>query len=113
MSDEEKAELSQYAKNYIPILFNLYTAAEKEGDPDKLPLLETIRMYLSLAKPEVSSMNCEGNFSAKTATTISRTSSTRGSDCPVPFWLTRLCPVLSNPITLRGLFFKDVGPIEL
>lgn len=65
MSDEEKAELSQYGKNYIPILFNLYTAAEKEGDPDKLPLLETIRMYLSLAKPEVSSMNCERSFSAR------------------------------------------------
>lgn len=52
-NDEGKAELSQYAKNYIPILFNLYTAEEKEGDPDKLPLLETIRMYLSLAKPEL------------------------------------------------------------
>ena len=66
MSDEEKAELSQYAKNYIPILFNLYTAEEKEGDPDKLPLLETIRMYLSLAKPEVSIRNFERSFSAKT-----------------------------------------------
>ena len=86
MSDEEKAELSQYAKNYIPILFNLYTGEEKEGDPDKLPLLETIRMYLSLAKPEVSVRNFEGNFSAKTATTsISRTSSACGSGCPVPF----------------------------
>ena len=86
MSGAEKAELSQYAKNYIPILFNLYTAEEKEGDPVKLPLLDTIRVYLSLAKPEVSMINCEGSLSTRTATIlISTTSSVCGSDCPVPF----------------------------
>ncbi|KAJ7336526.1 pre-rRNA processing protein [Desmophyllum pertusum] len=50
MSDnaENKKELSLYAKNYLPILFNLYTVEEKEGDPDKLPILETVRIYLSI-----------------------------------------------------------------
>ena len=43
-----------YAKNYLPILFNLYTAEEKEGDPDKLPVLETVRIYLSISDPKVS-----------------------------------------------------------
>ena len=111
MSDEEKAELSQYAKNYIPILFNLYTAEEKEGDPDKLPLLETIRMYLSLAKPEVSIRNFKGSFSAKTATTsISRTSFACGRGCPVPLWLTRLGPVLLLvPMSCSGYFYWSQG----
>ncbi|XP_073238782.1 RRP12-like protein isoform X1 [Porites lutea] len=45
---ENSKELSSYAKNYLPILFNLYTAEEKEGDPDKLPILETVRVYLSI-----------------------------------------------------------------
>jgi len=48
---ENKKELSLYAKNYLPILFNVYTAEEKEGDPDKLPVLETVRVYLSITDP--------------------------------------------------------------
>lgn len=43
-----------YSKNYLPILFNLYTAEEKEGDPDKLPVLETVRVYLAITEPKVS-----------------------------------------------------------
>lgn len=50
---ENKKELSLYAKNYLPILFNLYTAEEKEGDPDKLPVLETVRIYLSITDPKL------------------------------------------------------------
>ena len=55
-SDANKKELSQYAKNYLPILFNLYTAEEKEGDPDKLPILETVRVYLSITDHKVSTL---------------------------------------------------------
>ena len=51
---ENSKELSSYAKNYLPILFNLYTAEEKEGDPDKLPILETVRVYLSITDSKVS-----------------------------------------------------------
>ena len=51
---ESSKELSSYAKNYLPILFNLYTAEEKEGDPDKLPILETVRVYLSITDSKVS-----------------------------------------------------------
>lgn len=56
LSAESKNELSLYAKNYLPILFNLYTAEEKEGDPDKLPILETVRVYLSITDHKVSTM---------------------------------------------------------
>lgn len=31
----------------------MYTAEEKEGDPDKLPILETVRVYLSIADHKV------------------------------------------------------------
>lgn len=54
LSAESKNELSLYAKNYLPILFNLYTAEKKEGDPDKLPILETVRVYLSITDHKVS-----------------------------------------------------------
>lgn len=50
---EERTALSQYAKNYIPILFNLYTGDEKEVRPIKPALLETTRVYLSIASPEL------------------------------------------------------------
>ena len=51
---ENSKELSSYVKNYLPILFNLFTAEEKEGDPDKLPILETVRVYLSITDSKVS-----------------------------------------------------------
>jgi len=53
MADEDKKELSSYAKNYLPILFNLYTGEEKDGDPDRLPILETIRAYLIITDTKV------------------------------------------------------------
>lgn len=56
LSAESKNELSLYAKNYLPILFNLYTAEEKEGDPDRLPILETVRVYLSITDHKVSTL---------------------------------------------------------
>ncbi|EDO48743.1 predicted protein [Nematostella vectensis] len=52
---EEKKELAAYAKNYLPILFNLYSADPKNGDPDKLPVLETVRTYLTITDPKLTS----------------------------------------------------------
>lgn len=56
LSDASKKELSQYSKNYLPILFNLYTAEDNEGDADKLAILETVRVYLSITDPKVSNL---------------------------------------------------------
>ena len=56
LSDASKEELSQYSKNYLPILFNLYTAEDNEGDADKLAILETIRVYLSITDHKVSNL---------------------------------------------------------
>ena len=52
-SEENRKELSTYGKNYLPILFNIYTTEPKEGDPDKLPILETIRTYLTITDHKV------------------------------------------------------------
>ena len=51
--DEDKTELAKYAKNYLPILFNLYSGEEKEKELDKLPILETIRTYLTITDSQV------------------------------------------------------------
>ena len=56
LSDASKKELSQYSKNYLPILFNLYTAEDNEGDADKLAILETVRVYLSITDHKVSNL---------------------------------------------------------
>ena len=59
-TEENTKEVSLYAKNYLPILFNLYSGESKEGDPDKLPILETIRTYLSITDHKVSSLTILG-----------------------------------------------------
>ena len=56
LSDASKKKLSQYSKNYLPILFNLYTAEDNEGDADKLAILETVRVYLSITDHKVSNL---------------------------------------------------------
>lgn len=53
ITDDDKKELSSYAKNYLPILFNLYTVEDKDGGPDKLPILETVRAYLTVTDMKV------------------------------------------------------------
>ena len=43
--------LSSFAKNYLPILFNLYSAELKEGDTNRGYILECVRSYASIAPP--------------------------------------------------------------
>lgn len=52
-NEENKKELSRFAKNYLAILFNIYTTqpvgAEETGQ--RLSVLETIKLYFQLADP--------------------------------------------------------------
>ena len=45
-------EVKRFAKNYLPILFNLFTS-EGEIGSSPLAVLETIRVFVSLADPEI------------------------------------------------------------
>lgn len=51
----EKAALSRYAKNFLPILFNIYTTKVSRSDEEgvRLASIETIKVYLKLAQPEL------------------------------------------------------------
>merc|ERR1719369_60092 len=54
-NEENKAELARYSKNFLPILFNLYTTvpagAEEAGQ--RLASLETIKMYFMISDTEM------------------------------------------------------------
>uniref|UniRef100_A0A646QJB6 RRP12-like protein n=1 Tax=Hemiscolopendra marginata TaxID=943146 RepID=A0A646QJB6_9MYRI len=53
-NDGNKAELKRFAKNYVPILFNLYTI-EPEGNKEnyeRLAVLETLKVYLQITPLE-------------------------------------------------------------
>ncbi|XP_035673332.1 RRP12-like protein isoform X4 [Branchiostoma floridae] len=52
-SEENKKELGRFAKNYLPILFNIYTTEPKEGDPTVLPVLATVKSYLTVAPSQL------------------------------------------------------------
>ncbi|KAI1296690.1 RRP12-like protein [Halotydeus destructor] len=55
-SEAEKAELSKYAKNYMPILLNLYTTPSSEVNRDsQLTVLATISEYLPVADAQLRS----------------------------------------------------------
>lgn len=48
-------ELRKYAKNYLPILFNVYTTKHKGSDEEgqRLAAFETIQVYLTIASSEL------------------------------------------------------------
>merc|ERR1712106_855930 len=54
-NEENKTELAKYSKNFLPILFNLYTTvpagAEEAGQ--RLASLETIKMYFMISDTEM------------------------------------------------------------
>ena len=53
---ENRAKLARVGKNFLPILFNLFTTdPEKEQDPSRLALLDTVKVYLQIADAKVTS----------------------------------------------------------
>ncbi|XP_056384885.1 RRP12-like protein [Hyla sarda] len=54
-AEADKAEVSRLAKNYLPILFNVYikVPAPGEGAAHKLPVMETIRTYLTVTDQQL------------------------------------------------------------
>lgn len=48
----DTAELSKYAKNYLPLLFNIYTESSSTVDSNSF-ILDCIRSYASITDPQV------------------------------------------------------------
>ncbi|XP_063963855.1 RRP12-like protein [Lytechinus pictus] len=44
-----RAELARFDKNYLPILFNLYTSGNARQDASLFAVLETVKVYLQIA----------------------------------------------------------------
>ena len=54
IAEESRGELSRFAKNFLPIFFNLYTADPvKDKDPVKLAVFETVKCYFQIADKPV------------------------------------------------------------
>lgn len=49
--------MGRFSKNYLPILFNLYTNDPLEGEPPREPILECIAVFLSITEQKVLSLN--------------------------------------------------------
>jgi ribosomal RNA-processing protein 12 len=47
-NESDRVVVCRYAKNYLPILFNIYTSEMKEGEPSRDPVLDCISSYLSI-----------------------------------------------------------------
>uniref|UniRef100_A0A1Y1JYP8 Uncharacterized protein n=1 Tax=Photinus pyralis TaxID=7054 RepID=A0A1Y1JYP8_PHOPY len=53
--EEDLNEIARFDKNYLPLLFNFYTTKARDGEEEghRLAALETIRVYLSISKPDL------------------------------------------------------------
>uniref|UniRef100_A0AAY4CC00 RRP12-like protein n=1 Tax=Denticeps clupeoides TaxID=299321 RepID=A0AAY4CC00_9TELE len=53
-TEEAKAEVGRFAKNFLPILFNVYSQKPTPGDSGtRMAILDTIRVYLSITEPKM------------------------------------------------------------
>ncbi|XP_069756548.1 RRP12-like protein isoform X2 [Narcine bancroftii] len=54
-NEADRAELSRFAKNFLPILFNVYCTQPESGENStyRLPVLDTIKVYLTLAEQQL------------------------------------------------------------
>ena len=48
--EEDKAEVGRFAKNFLPILFNVYSQQPAAGEPTyyRMAVLDTIKVYLTI-----------------------------------------------------------------
>lgn len=53
--DAERAEVGRFAKNFLPILFNVYSQPEEDGSSStqRRSVLDTVRAYLTITDPQV------------------------------------------------------------
>ncbi|CAF4449020.1 unnamed protein product, partial [Rotaria magnacalcarata] len=51
----DREEIAKYAKNYLPLLFNLYTSEKWNAsrDPVRQSVFETIKRYLTITDHEL------------------------------------------------------------
>nr|XP_032825258.1 RRP12-like protein [Petromyzon marinus] len=55
-SDDERAEVGRFSKNFLPIFFNIYTEGDSsQGAPDgaRLAVLETVKSFLSITDEQL------------------------------------------------------------
>ena len=51
--EENRAEVARFAKNFLPIFFNIYTSGNSREDTTLAAVLETAKVYFKIADPEV------------------------------------------------------------
>ncbi|NXY39570.1 RRP12 protein, partial [Pomatorhinus ruficollis] len=54
-TDAERAEVGRFAKNFLPILFNVYSQSEEDGgtNAQRRSVLDTVRAYLTITDPQM------------------------------------------------------------
>lgn len=56
-TEEYQTELGKYAKNYLPILFNVYTSEENQGSEIHQVVIDTVRDFLKVTDQQVNLKN--------------------------------------------------------
>ncbi|XP_033632668.1 RRP12-like protein [Asterias rubens] len=51
--EENRAEVARFAKNFLPIFFNIYTSGNSREDTTLAAVLETAKVYFKIADPEL------------------------------------------------------------
>uniref|UniRef100_A0A7N8X2L9 Ribosomal RNA processing 12 homolog n=1 Tax=Mastacembelus armatus TaxID=205130 RepID=A0A7N8X2L9_9TELE len=78
-TEEEKAEMGRFSKNFLPILFNVYSQQPAAGEPStfRMAVLDTIKVYLTVTETQMICsflQKCTERLSSKDSTEFTRLS---------------------------------------
>ncbi|XP_071769461.2 RRP12-like protein [Centroberyx gerrardi] len=99
-TEEEKAEMGRFSKNFLPILFNVYSQQPAAGEsaPYRMAVLDTIKVYLTVTETQ---MTC--TFLQKATERLSSTESTEFTRLSVMDLVVAMAPCVDE-VTMTKTF---------
>uniref|UniRef100_A0A8D0H602 Ribosomal RNA processing 12 homolog n=1 Tax=Sphenodon punctatus TaxID=8508 RepID=A0A8D0H602_SPHPU len=99
-AEAERAEVGRFAKNFLPILFNVYTQEGGDGaaPTHRRSILDTVRAYLTITEPQLLS-----GFLEKASTKLTSPDSSEFTRLSILDLIVAMAPYAEEP-ALRSLY---------
>ncbi|XP_028916752.1 RRP12-like protein [Ornithorhynchus anatinus] len=104
-AEADRAEVGRFAKNFLPILFNVYSqpAVAGEGTASRRAVLDTVKTYLTVAEPELAS-----GFLEKASEKVTDPNSTEFTRLSILDLIVALAPHVDN--NSINTLFRTIQP---
>ncbi|CAG2185419.1 RRP12 [Mytilus edulis] len=108
------SEVAKFAKNFLPILFNIFTAeSDNTKDPVKLAVLETIKCYLQIADMNVCQQNKLPNLDCSNSTMYMNEADKEDNTCSNQFGYQYKTKISDKPLDMMSMVTIKAEPEDI